>query len=196
MHIFVQTFILCFGRYIDEPICRNFEFKTASGMFNLHFKFYFCSLGLDTGDRQVLEQKYKGSDPPCLLDSSDGRWDWNLKQQIPSGNPTLDKCIKWAPNLILPPIYMLIPRSRLQLLFLFRFVLKGASYNPMDVMNCLMTRRGYKMMGTPQQRTLPNIHNKDDKWDHRRQLKHVLYIDYCQGCIYLPPGQGVTTEEG
>lgn len=72
--------------------------------------------GLDTGDRQVLEQKYKGSDPPCLLDSSDGR-----------------------------------------------FVLKGASYNPMDVMNCLMTRRGYKMMGAPQQRTLPNIHNKDDK---------------------------------
>ena len=50
-----------------------------------------------------------------------------------------------------------------------RFVLKGASYNPMDVMNCLMTRRGYKMMGTPQQRTLPNIHNKDDKWDNREE---------------------------
>ena len=47
---------------------------------------------------------------------------------------------------------------------LSRFVLKGASYNPMDVMNCLMTRRGYKMMGAPQQRTLPNIHNKDDKY--------------------------------
>ena len=30
--------------------------------------------GLDPGDRQVLEQKYSGSDPPCLLDSSDGRW--------------------------------------------------------------------------------------------------------------------------
>ena len=74
-------------------------------MFNLHFKFYFCSLGLDTGDRQVLEQKYKGSDPPCLLDSSDGRWDWNLKQQTPSGNPTLDKCIKLAPNLI-PNLYV------------------------------------------------------------------------------------------
>ena len=29
--------------------------------------------GLDIGDRQVLEQKYNGCDPPCLLDSSDGR---------------------------------------------------------------------------------------------------------------------------
>merc|ERR1712059_203502 len=73
--------------------------------------------GLDPGDRQVLEQKYNGCDPPCLLDSSDGR-----------------------------------------------FVLKGPGYNPMDVMNCLMTRRGYKVQGQPQQRTLPNIHNKDDKF--------------------------------
>ena len=30
--------------------------------------------GMDHGDRQVLEQKYSGYDPPCLLDSSDGRW--------------------------------------------------------------------------------------------------------------------------
>ena len=29
--------------------------------------------GLDPGDRQVLEHKYIGCDPPCLLDSSDGR---------------------------------------------------------------------------------------------------------------------------
>ena len=29
--------------------------------------------GLDPGDRQVLEQKYSGSEPPCLLDTSDGR---------------------------------------------------------------------------------------------------------------------------
>jgi len=72
--------------------------------------------GLDHGDRQVLEHRYIGCDPPCMLDSSDGR-----------------------------------------------FVLKGLIYNPMDVMNCLMTRRGYKMQGCPQQRTLPNIHNKDDK---------------------------------
>jgi len=71
--------------------------------------------GLDPGDRQVLEQKYSGCEPPCLLDTSDGR-----------------------------------------------FVLKGPCYNPLDVMNCLMTRRGYKVQGNPQQRTLPNIHNKDD----------------------------------
>ena len=32
-----------------------------------------CWPGLDLGDRQVLEQKYSGCDPPCLLDSSDGR---------------------------------------------------------------------------------------------------------------------------
>ena len=27
-----------------------------------------------------------------------------------------------------------------------RFVLKGPCYNPLDVMNCLMTRRGYKVI--------------------------------------------------
>jgi len=73
--------------------------------------------GLDLGDRQVLEQKYSDCDPPCLLDSSDGR-----------------------------------------------FVLKGPIYNPMDVMNCLMSRRGYRMQGEPQQRTIPNTQNKDDKF--------------------------------
>ena len=31
--------------------------------------------GLDLGDRQVLEQRFAGCDPPCLLDSSDGRWE-------------------------------------------------------------------------------------------------------------------------
>ena len=30
-------------------------------------------LGLDLGDRQVVEQRFAGCDPPCLLDSSDGR---------------------------------------------------------------------------------------------------------------------------
>jgi len=43
-------------------------------------------------------------------------------------------------------------------------VISGPCYNPLDVMNCLMTRRGYKVQGNPQQRTLPNIHNKDDKF--------------------------------
>ena len=46
---------------------------------------------------------------------------------------------------------------------MFRFVLKGVSYNPLDVMNCLMTSRGYRVEGEPQQRTLPNIHSKDGK---------------------------------
>lgn len=73
--------------------------------------------GLDPGDRAMLEQKYKSCDPPCLLDTSDGR-----------------------------------------------FVLKGASYNPIEVMNSLIQKRGYKMQFTPQQRTLPNINNKDDKF--------------------------------
>jgi len=73
--------------------------------------------GLDLGDRQVLEQRFAGCDPPCLLDSSDGR-----------------------------------------------FVLKGPAYNPMDVMNCLTSRRGYKMQTEAQQRTIPNTQNKDDKF--------------------------------
>ena len=56
-----------------------------------------------------------------------------------------------------------IKLSTYSILYYFRFVLKGGVYNPIDVMNCLMIRRGYKMQGGPQQRTLPNIHNKDDK---------------------------------
>jgi len=73
--------------------------------------------GLDPGDRQVLEQKYSGYDPPCLLDSTDGR-----------------------------------------------FVLKGNSYNPIEIINILIARRGYVIEYNPQQRGLPNIHNKDDKF--------------------------------
>ena len=76
-----------------------------------------ASVGLDVGDRQALEQQYAGCEPPCLLDSSDGR-----------------------------------------------FVLKGVNYNPLDVMNVLMSRRGYRVEGEPQQRTLPSIHHKDDMW--------------------------------
>ena len=64
-----------------------------------------------------MEQQYAGCEPPCLLDSSDGR-----------------------------------------------FVLKGVNYNPLDVMNVLMSRRGYRVEGEPQQRTLPSIHHKDDMW--------------------------------
>ena len=31
------------------------------------------SAGLDVGDRKVIEQMYSGCDPPCMLDSQDGR---------------------------------------------------------------------------------------------------------------------------
>ena len=58
---------------------------------------------------------------------------------------------------------MFITSCHLLTIIVFRFVMKGVSNNPLDVMNCLMTRRGYKVEGDPQQRTLPNIHNKDDK---------------------------------
>ena len=46
-----------------------------SGIFIRHCPHIYNLLtsGLDPGDRQVLEQKYSGCDPPCLLDSSDGR---------------------------------------------------------------------------------------------------------------------------
>ena len=35
--------------------------------------------GLDKGDRKVLQQKYSKHQPPCLLDTSDGRWETALK---------------------------------------------------------------------------------------------------------------------
>ena len=38
--------------------------------------------GLDLGDRQVLEHKYSGCDPPCLLDSSDGRWEGDPRNDL------------------------------------------------------------------------------------------------------------------
>ena len=34
----------------------------------------------------------------------------------------------------------------MMMMMIVRFVLKGAGYNPMDVLNCLMTRRGYKVI--------------------------------------------------
>jgi len=103
-----------------EPVCQNWV-MVISEQHRYQGVSYKSDIivisGLDPGDRQVLEQKFAGCDPPCLLDSSDGR-----------------------------------------------FVLKGSSYNPLEVMNCLMTRRTYSVQGLPQQRTLPNIHNKDDKF--------------------------------
>lgn len=57
-----------------------------------------------------------------------------------------------------------------------RFVLKGVNYNPLDVMNVLMLRRGYKVEGDPQQRTLPSIHHKDDKYDDSNYLHSSFYI--------------------
>ena len=41
-----------------------------------------------------------------------------------------------------------------------------------------MIRRGYKMSGAPQQRSLPNVHNKDDKWD-------ILLEQFSSGLITL-----------
>ena len=46
-----------------------------SGLIHIVIKHrYRHNPGLDPGDRQVLEQKYSGCEPPCLLDTSDGRF--------------------------------------------------------------------------------------------------------------------------
>ena len=90
--------------------------------------------GLDKGDRKVLQQKYSKHQPPCLLDTSDGRWETLISVNTPFYTPV---CV--------------------------RFVLKGVNYNPVEVMNVLSSSRGYKLEGEPQQRTLPSIHIKDDK---------------------------------
>ena len=99
------------------------SYQVSSLKTSLSFLIKRLYQGLDPGDRQVLEQKYSGSEPPCLLDTSDGRWVCSLKQSQESW--TWHIC--WDAN-PLP-----------------RFVLKGPCYNPLDVMNCLMTRRGYKV---------------------------------------------------
>ncbi|XP_023337906.1 uncharacterized protein LOC111708693 [Eurytemora carolleeae] len=85
--------------------------------------------GLDAGDRQALEQKYNGFDPPCLLDSSDGR-----------------------------------------------FVLKGNSYNHIDVMNSLISRRGYSIEYNPQQRNIPSLQSKDDKFSMMYHLSKPIRL--------------------
>ena len=46
----------------------------------------------------------------------------------------------------------------------FRFVLKGAAYNFMDVIKCLINQRGYSIQGAPQQRYLPGQNPSDDKY--------------------------------
>ena len=122
--------------------------------------------GLDQGDRQVPHLPYLLCSPPAL---------------------TVCRC--WSrstPAATLPACWtartagILVASSLLRLLTAAcRFVLKGVNYNPLDVMNCLMSRRGYQVNttynsavlymcngqveGEPQQRTLPNIHNKDEK---------------------------------
>ena len=69
---FLDKSLTLTGIYIEEPIFRSFVFKPALRP-EIMFSTFLVFSGLDTGDRQVLEQKYQGSDPPCLLDSSDGR---------------------------------------------------------------------------------------------------------------------------
>ena len=59
----------------------------------------------------------------------------------------------------------------------------------MDVANCLMIRRGYKMMGNPQQRSLPNVHNKDDKWVFSALSIYSSEGIQFQICFHLPPEQ-------
>ena len=64
---------------ILENICLDIIFHYKDKEINsvlMTLKAIFVQMkmaGLDTGDRQALEQKYSGCDPPCLLDSSDGR---------------------------------------------------------------------------------------------------------------------------
>ncbi len=65
-------------------------------------------LGLDDGDKRVLEKRYRGEDPPCQLDTEDER-----------------------------------------------FVLKGARFNPITIINILSRERGYKITYNPQQHGIP-----------------------------------------
>ena len=45
-----------------------------------------------------------------------------------------------------------------------RFVLKGAAFNPMEVLNTLTVQRGYKVEYNPQQHSIPlKQGNMDDK---------------------------------
>ena len=67
---------------------------------------------------------------------------------------------------------------------LHRFVLKGVNYNPLDVMNVLMLRRGYKVEGDPQQRTLPSIHHKDDK-----SVEYKVSLTFLIFTLKLHPGE-------
>ena len=57
--------------------------------------------------------------------------------------------VKDSSNGRLMIIFIIINRLMIVLMMMMmmvRFVLKGAGYNPMDVLNCLMTRRGYKVI--------------------------------------------------
>ena len=57
-------------------------------------------------------------------------------------------------------------------------------------MNVLMLRRGYKVEGDPQQRTLPSIHHKDDKcWRIVRKCVIDILI------LKLHPGERAQPED-
>ena len=127
----------------------------------------------------MLEQKYNGCDPPCLLDSSDGRFaitigfvDFDvLFVEFAAGADDNDnnynddthtransELMMKMKILVVVAIMMTMTTKTITMMMMMvmmtmmmimkmtrRFVLKGAGYNPMDVLNCLMTRRGYKV---------------------------------------------------
>ena len=90
----------------------------------------------------------------------------------------------------------------------FRFVLKGAAYNFMDVIKCLINQRGYSIQGAPQQRYLPGQNPSDDKYGNlfyiiiflvyifQNHFLHMLfYLNFVQGIASLPLIQRLTLEK-
>ena len=107
-----------------------------------------CLTALMEGYYELLNcknnQKAK-KDQPCLRNSSDGRsiisiiiMTVNVTWQTSKQTKTHKKAGKNPPTIVVT--YLIILTE-----VFIRFVLKGPCYNPMDVLNCLFARRGYKV---------------------------------------------------
>ena len=62
-----------FVKMMEEKDRKESKSKKESDKFYTVPEYVFCCPGVDTGDRQILEQQFAKCDPPCQVDSTDGR---------------------------------------------------------------------------------------------------------------------------
>ena len=140
-----------------------------------------CSTVLMEGYYELLNYKNNQKakkDQPCLRNSSDGRsiisiiiMTVNVTWQTSKQTKTHKKAGKNPPTIVVT--YLIILTE-----VFIRFVLKGPCYNPMDVLNCLFARRGYKVFFVILSLSQPP---SSSKWSWSMIMIIMVMIEMCAG---------------